>query len=188
MKGFKRWIGTVMAVLALSVPASFAECAPAYADSSLRHLSLAVRMQCFSDGDEEGELLRAQWTQVDFLGDKAAFKNIAKALSDYNKQEGRSNRDIRKQMLVAAKQERNERKKAGAASFYPYEHTEDICFRRTDSLAVSFLENKLSYEGGVHGMYGVIGRNFDARTGKELQIEDVITDRKGLAEAVKAQE
>ena len=187
MKGFKKWIGTAMAVLALSVPASFAECASAYADSLLRHLPLTVRTQYFSDGDKEGELFRSHWTQVDFQGDKAAFENIAKALSDYNKQEARSNRDIRKQMLAAAKQERNERKEAGVATFYPYEHTEDICFRRTDSLALSFLENNSSYEGGVHGTYGVIGRNFDAKTGKELQLEDVITDRKGMAEAVKAQ-
>lgn len=188
MKHIKKMLGTAIAALALAMPAPFAEGAPAYADSSLRHLPLAARTYYFSEGDKDGELLRTHWTQVDFLGDKNAFKNIAKALSDYNKQQdAQTNRKTRKQLADEARYERNERKKYGATHFGPFEDTTDIFFRRTDSLAVTFLESGYTYQGGVHGMYGVIGRNFDANTGKELHLDDVIADRKGMAEAIKTQ-
>lgn len=43
------------------------------------------------------------------------------------------------------------------------------------------------YFGGAHGYYADLGHTFDTRTGKELSIYDVITDKEAFSKALKAE-
>jgi hypothetical protein len=54
-------------------------------------------------------------------------------------------------------------------------------------MTVSLLEYSVNYEGGVHGMSGVRGRNFDSKTGRELALPDICPDLSKLAEVIRAQ-
>lgn len=50
----------------------------------------------------------------------------------------------------------------------------DIC--RLDNHVVSLNDYFGDYLGGSHGRHGSIGRTYDVRSGKELQLEDILTD------------
>lgn len=48
--------------------------------------------------------------------------------------------------------------------------------KRSDSQVFSFLEKWDSFMGGAHPNYGYYGHNYDVKTGKELLINDVVSD------------
>ncbi|NLG03219.1 MAG: DUF3298 domain-containing protein [Clostridia bacterium] len=57
-----------------------------------------------------------------------------------------------------------------------YTVSSGINVKRSDSLIFSFLESWDSFMGGAHPNHGNKGHNFDVKTGKELEIEDVVSD------------
>ena len=169
-------------------PVSVCEAA-SHIDESIRPIQVNVHTHYTVDCDKDGELLRTSVTRVSFVGSETGEidKALGAALWKYNDEETKRAQNIREKMLGFAKQDRAERRAAGANFFPAHENLTDIFVRRADTLALSLLEYSQSYEGGVHGMYGVLGRNFDARTGKALTIDDVFTDRNELAGAIAAQ-
>lgn len=64
----------------------------------------------------------------------------------------------------------------------PYKSEGSASITRADQDVFSMRYDVSSYTGGAHGNYGVLGYNFDSRTGKELSLEDVISDREALYE------
>ena len=160
-------------------------------DASLQSLPLLTRTYYNSDWDGDFEMFRSHWTDISFYGNaKAKNRNIAQALTDYSR--GRSSvfGDTRKRLLSQAKADWRERKEKGvsASPFYgPYWFGGEIRVHRADSAAVSFLEDNTLHEGGFHSRSVITGRNFDSRTGKELQLSDIFTNKHALAEALKTQ-
>ena len=169
----------------LDAPVTLAAAADSFTDASIQFLPLTKRTMKFWDGDQTGELLTSRWTTIDFLGD--GFAEIASAIADYNAKENRDAEEANVQMAADARQERAERMASGSPFYGPFERTRDIYVRRADSRVVSFLESVSSYTGGVHGNYGVLGQNFDARTGKQLSLSDVCPKTEGLIAAIIAQ-
>ena len=171
------------------VPFAVCEAAASQIDESIRPVHLAVSNHRMTDADEQGELLRSSETSVVLTGSAAAMgvEELQKALWAYNKETANQGVKLREKLVARARQDRAERKAAGAASFPAYEDMNDVFIRRADTLAVSLLEYSVNYEGGVHGMFGVRGRNFDSKTGWELSLSDVCPDLPKLAETIKAQ-
>lgn len=66
-----------------------------------------------------------------------------------------------------------------------YEVTHDIVVKRADDRVVSMFVSMTQYSGGAHGIYGNTPVNYDARTGKKLNLADVITSEDGFADLVK---
>ena len=163
--------------------------AASHIDESIRPIQLAVNNHRMVDADEEGELLRSSETMVVFTGSAVAegVEELQKALWAYNKEVAEQGAKFRKKLVEQAKQDRAERKAAGAMSFSAYEDRNDVFIRRADTLAVSLLESSYNYEGGVHGMSGVSGKNFDSKTGQELSLSDVCPDLPTLAGVIKEQ-
>ncbi len=153
-------------------------------DASIQYLPLMKRTQYFVDGDQTGELFRSHWTGVDFIGSVDSFNNIASAITAYSEEEGNNSEAARAQMTEDARQERASRMADGSPFYGPFERTRDIFVRRADSRVVSLMESVSSYTGGVHGMYGIGGTNFDARTGKKLALSDVCPNTEGLIAAI----
>ncbi len=163
--------------------------AASHIDESIHPIQLAVNNHRMRDADEQGELLRSSETMVVFTGSAAPLgvEELQKALWAYNKENMEQRVKFRAKLVEQAKADRAERQAAGATTFPAYEDTNDVFIRRADTLTVSLLEWSFNYEGGVHGMSGVRGRNFDSKTGQELVLSDVCPALPELAEVIKAQ-
>ena len=157
-------------------------------DASLHRVPVTTRTHYFVDSDDKGPLLRSCWSGIDFYGNpEEPVKNISVTLANYSQEKSQDFEKTRRNMLQQAKLDRNERLKYGATSFPAFETNRDLKVRRADSLVVSFQENSSDYMGGVHGMYGISGRSFNAYTGRELKLFDIFTDMNALSEAIKKQ-
>ena len=163
--------------------------AASHIDESIRPIQLAVNNHRMLDADEQGELLRSSETMVVFTGSAVAegVEELQKALWAYNKENAEQRAKFRAKLVEQAKADRAERQAAGATSFPAYQDLNDVFIRRADTLTVSLLEYSVNYEGGVHGMSGVRGRNFDSKTGRELALSDVCPDLPKLAEIIRTQ-
>lgn len=60
----------------------------------------------------------------------------------------------------------------------------DVQVRRADSDVFSFLEYIESFLGGAHGSYGYFGHNYDTRTGQEIMLGEIVTDKQSFYDAV----
>ncbi|MBR1760321.1 MAG: DUF3298 domain-containing protein [Schwartzia sp.] len=182
-------VGASLPAWPTAVPFSAVCEAASYIDESIRPIQVNVHTHYTVDRDNDGVLLRTSLTRVSFVGSQTGEvdKALGPVLWKYNDEKEQRAQNTREKMLGFAKQDRAERRAAGANFFPEYENVTDIFVRRADTLALSLLECSQSYEGGVHGMYGVVGRNFDAKSGRELTLDDVFTDRNELAGAIAAQ-
>ena len=182
-------VGASLPAWPTAVPFSAVCEAASYIDESIRPIQVNVHTHYTVDRDNDGVLLRTSLTRVSFVGSQTGEvdKALGPVLWKYNDEKEQRAKNTREKMLGFAKQDRAERRAAGANFFPEYENVTDIFVRRADTLALSLLECSQSYEGGVHGMYGVVGRNFDAESGRELTLDDVFTDRNELAGAIAAQ-
>ena len=127
--------------------------------------------------NEADEFLSQSWTRI-YLTDEAekAYPKLGKAIDQYGKElhEKAMERDRKyHEEALTFKQEAPE-------AFHPFYDKTDIIVRRSDSVVLSLLEMSEDYMGGVHGMYGYFGVNFDSETGKQLQISDVCTNAEDL--------
>ena len=166
-------------------PAAFPTCESAsFVDQSLRPLQLSAQTYHYVDEDEEGVLLRTSSTLLIFQGSPHEAPALQQALWHYNTEKAAAHDQLRQEMLKNAKEFRAEMKAARADYFPAHESNSLIYIRRSDTLAVSLLEFGSGYYGGAHDMYGVYGRNFDSRTGKELTLADVFADQQALTKAI----
>ena len=169
-------------------PVSVCEAA-SHIDESIRPIQLAVTNHRMLDADEQGQLLRSSETMVVVTGSAVAegVEELQKALWAYNRENAEQRVKFRAKLVGQAKADRAERQAAGATTFSAYQDMNDVFIRRADTMAVSLLEYSVNYEGGVHGMSGVRGRNFDSKTGRELALPDVCPDLPKLAEVIRTQ-
>ncbi len=165
-------------------PVASAAAADSFTDASIQALPLTKRTLYFADGDQTGPLLISHWTGVDLVC--GGFGELSNALAAYSAEEAQNADAVNAQMTAEARQEREERLASGSPFYGPFERQRDIFVRRADSQVVSLMESVSSYTGGVHGMYGVLGQNFDARTGKKLALSDVCPNTEGLIAAIVA--
>ena len=61
-------------------------------------------------------------------------------------------------------------------AYFPWYETTASYVRRADERAVSVLYLWTWYMGGAHGDYGYGARNWDARTGEEIALEDLLSE------------
>lgn len=64
--------------------------------------------------------------------------------------------------------------------FMNYTVSEGVAVSRIDDRVVSFCESYYEYTGGAHGYYGFDGAAFDVKSGKKLQLEDILSDAEGF--------
>ncbi len=132
--------------------------------------------------NEADELLDQNWTRI-YMTEEAgkAYPNLRKAIDKYGEKlhEDAMARDRKyHEDALSLKQE------MPAEYFRAFYDHSDITVRRADSVVLSLLEDTADYMGGVHGMYGYFGVNFDTETGKRLKISDVCTDAETLLKAI----
>lgn len=150
-------------------------------------LPMVTRTQQFNDGDQTGKLLYMRLTTARMLEHTDVFSNANQALIKIAEQEESQRLATQANMTAIARDMRSEQQKYGATSFTPFESTLDIYFQRADSSLISYLGLGATYEGGAHGLYGVYGKTIDTASGRELALDDIVTDWTALGEAIKAQ-
>ena len=166
----------------------------------LKYLTLALLMTLIFSGQSEAkevkplfgiykiisneadELLSQSWTQI-YMTDEAtkAYPKLSNAIDKYGKQlhdDAMSRQRKYHEEALTLKQE------MPPEAFHSFYDKSDLIVRRADSVVLSLLDISEDYLGGVHGMYGYFGVNFDSETGKRLQISDVCTNAEVLVKAI----
>ena len=132
--------------------------------------------------NEADELLYQSWTKIQMSGETSKmYPNLSKALDKYNAEEHDKAMERQRKYHEEALTLKQEMPPDAFRQFYD---KGDLIVRRADSAVLSLLEMSEDYLGGVHGMYGCFGVNFDAATGRRLQISDVCTDAEALVKAI----
>ena len=135
-------------------------------------------------GDDSALLLEGFHETLWLTEESAAdYADLEQALKTFrNKEEN----NVRK-MAGEYVKERKEYPENAYDEKVPYVIQNQCYVRRADEAVVSFIYKDYSYEGGVHGGYVITSGNYDAKTGKALRLEDIVKDKDGLIDALKAE-
>lgn len=68
----------------------------------------------------------------------------------------------------------------GTPFYGPYTNEDTLYITRADALALSAVAMNYWYSGGAHGSTGFRAVNFDTKTGRQLELTDVIADTEAL--------
>lgn len=82
--------------------------------------------------------------------------------------------ELHDEYLDVSKQQRE----SGAVNTFILES--DLFMRRADEKVISFMDQCSEYAAGAHGYTGYNSYNFDVQTGKELSLEDVLTNKEAF--------
>ncbi len=173
--------------LEVPTPVTHAAEADSFVDGSLRSFPMAKHARYYEDGDKTGALLVSHWTGIEFTGGMEGYEDISRAVSEYSEGLSEYASETRARMTSKAAEDRDAHQGKNFPFCGPYERKQDIFVRRSDSKIVSLLIFGSTYTGGVHGMYGVAGQNFNAETGERLSLSDVCPDTEALIDAIVAQ-
>ncbi len=112
--------------------------------------------------------------QVPVLAEEEAkrFPELQKTFTDLRTE----NETLAEETLQSLKEYLVEMESYGDAMYGEYYDKTKISILRADTNAVGLLMLFDGYSGGAHGYYGYIGNAFDTKTGKKLELKDVVTD------------
>lgn len=72
-------------------------------------------------------------------------------------------------------------------AIFPWTHAQTVRVERADARVISFVSATDSYLGGAHGNVWFSGNNFDAESGREIAIDEIVTGYEALAEAIETE-
>lgn len=143
-----------------------------------RTLSLQKHLYSLYDWDDDALLVQSEFSHVTlWQNDAAKYPKLAEALNQTANMVKRSMEDEYDNLCATA---REELPWAGETSV----STLDIQVRRADSVVLSLLSDSYSDYGWIEGFRGMHGTNYDAQTGLELALNDVVDVNNDLADAV----
>ena len=108
-------------------------------------------------------------------GGSRQYPQLAETLKAYSEESASS---IESDFYTACQDSRSERQEYDHS--YQVYSENDILVRRADEQVFSFLSYYSGYTGGAHGYYCYLGHNFDAATGEELTLADLVADEQSL--------
>lgn len=117
--------------------------------------------------------------------DAKEYPELSKTLDDYSKDAEKTAKD-EIELLVEAYNDYYEYAEEWERQEYALymEETCEAFVMRADSNVVSVCASYYEYWGGVHGMYGLYGQNYDTKTGRIIKFSEVITDEDSFFEIV----
>lgn len=125
--------------------------------------------------DGETLLLTASASKIEVIGD--GFDALKSALeAQWSGLDGK-NYD---EELGWAKEHYEMAKSDGIDYFANYAFDKNLALYRNDSDVISFCESVYDFSGGAHGMYGVEGVTFDVKSGRQLALEDILSNPEGF--------
>lgn len=141
-------------------------------------ISLQKQLYGLYDWDDDALLVQSEFSHVTlWQNDAAKYPKLAAVLEQTANMVKRSMEDEYDNLCATA---REELPWAGKTSV----STLDIQVRRADSVVLSLLSDSYSDYGWIEDFRGMYGTNYDARTGLELALNDVVDVNNDLADAV----
>lgn len=127
-----------------------------------------------------GQAITLKYDQVQLAGESvSAWPGLASALETLNREDAEGMRSEYEDYRQIALDD----PETGTEGFcYQFEKKYEII--RADDRAVSIRRRYSSFTGGAHGFAMTDAGNFDAGTGKELVLEDVLTDTEAFLDLV----
>lgn len=144
------------------------------ADNAVPTVAVTQDKKRWYTDDNEVLLLEAEASKVEVLGD--GFD----ALKDSLAAQWNGLGDNYDEVLEWAKDHYESLEKGEDSYFTNYAVTQNVGVYRIDDHVISLCESEYQYTGGAHGIYGNYGRTFDVKSGKELQLEDLLSDPEGF--------
>ena len=143
-----------------------------------RTLSLQKQLYSLYDWDDDALLVQSEFSHVTlWQNDTAKYPELAETLEQTANMIKRSMEDEYDNLCATA---REELPWTGETSV----STLDIQVRRADSVVLSLLSDSYSDYGWIEDFRGMHGTNYDAQTGLELALNDVVDVNNDLADAV----
>ena len=141
-------------------------------------LSLQKQLYGLYDWDDDTLLVQSEFSHVTlWQNDAAKYPKLAEALNQTANMIKRTMEDEYDNLCATA---REELPWTGETSV----STLDIQVRRADSVVLSLLSDSYSDYGWIEDFRGMHGTNYDAQTGLELALNDVVDVNNDLADAV----
>lgn len=130
----------------------------------------------FEDGEDA--YLYLQYCDVAVEGDE--YENLKRNIGKWSLERSEELRSLYAsyEETAAADAEENE-------EFCGYSLYQTVSAARIDDRIVSLLDDTYQYTGGAHGMFYREGVNFDAESGKQLALQDIITEYENFTEEAK---
>ena len=142
-----------------------------------------VEKEYLSDYDDiSGKLLaQTEYCRVGIHDDEEQYTELNAALSAYNEEKRAAAAEEQAFLLETARAAAEE-----TEDFYGYQSSSEVKILRADERVFSFAKSVYSFTGGAHGNSGVIGVSFDSKTGEELRLSNVISDKEALSAYITA--
>ena len=144
-------------------------------------LSLQKQLYGLYDWDDDKLLVQSEFSHVTlWQNDTAKYPELAEALDQTANMIKRNMEDEYDNLCAIAREElplAGENSETSVSAL-------DIQVRRADSVVLSLLSDSYSDYGWIEAFRGMQGTNYDARTGLELALNDVVDVGNDLANAV----
>lgn len=108
------------------------------------------------------------------------FENLQAAMAEYFSPIDEAEHEIFLRYAQEAYDDQDEEKENYFINYYSWQSVE---LERSDSIVISFDESCSIYTGGVHPYGGCLGATFDVKTGRKLELADILKDEAGFYEA-----
>ena len=144
-------------------------------------LSLQKQFYGLYDWDDDTLLVQSEFSHVTLWDEDAGkYPELAETLEQTANMVKRSMEDEYDNLCASAREElpwTGETMETAVSTL-------DIQVRRADNVAVSLLSDSYSDYGWIEEFRGMYGTSYDARTGEELALDDVVDVNNDLADAV----
>lgn len=131
----------------------------------------------FDEGDQA--YLYLQYCDVTLEGSQ--FENLKRNVENWSMETSEVLRGLYAEFEKTAKEEAED----NGEEFFGYTLYQTVSTARIDERVLSLLDDTYQYTGGANGMYYREGVNFDSKTGKQLELRDILVDYNGFAEEAK---
>lgn len=158
-----------------------AETLPPAVHSDAQTLSLQKQIYGLYDWDDDRLLVQSEYSHVTLWQEDAVkHPELAEALEQTASMVKRSMEDEYDNLCASAREDLPWTRE----DMFPWVSTLDIQVRRADSVVLSLLSDSYSNYGGIEDFRGIHGTNYDAQTGQELALSNVVDVNNDLAGAV----
>lgn len=144
-------------------------------------LSLQKQLYSLYDWDDDALLVQSEYSHVTlWQNDTAKYPQLAEALEQTANMIKRSMEDEYDNLCATAREElpwAGENVETSVSTL-------DIQVRRADSVVLSLLSDSYSDYGWIEDFRAMHGTNYDAQTGQELALNDIVDVNNDLADAV----
>ena len=141
----------------------------------------------YKDDDYSNKLVEMKYGVIALTEeDEEKYPELAQALKKLSEENKNTLLTDYENLKTQAEEDLKAAKEGGYEVYTPYSTECSFYVNRADNRVLSLGKSGYDYWGGAHGTGYSTGCNYDARTGKELQIQDVVTDMDTFAGLVEA--